>query len=62
MKQSDLNNYQPHAQSISMKLGRHIIAQLNDFAMKESMRRQQKVTMTELIKDAIKHTYPFIKD
>jgi len=62
MKQSDLNNYQPYPESITMKLGRHVIAQLRDFATKESMRRQQKITTTELIKDAIRHTYPFIKD
>ncbi len=62
MKHIDLNNYQPHPESITMKLGRHIIVQLKDYAVKESIRKQQKITTTELIKDAIRYTYPFIKD
>lgn len=62
MKQSDLNNYQPYPESITMKLGKHIIAQLKDHALKESIRRQQKIMVTDLIKEAIRHTYPFIKD
>ena len=62
MKQSDLNSYVPYPESITMKLGKHIIAQLKDYSIKESIRRQQRITTTELIKEAIKQTYPFIKD
>lgn len=62
MKQSDNNNYQAFPESITMKLGKNIIVQLRDLAMKQSMKRQEKITTTELIREAIKHTYPFIKD
>lgn len=48
----------PFAESVTVKLGRETIHRLRDFAMKESIRRMDNVSATDIIKEALKNTYP----
>lgn len=58
----DSNIYSEPSDTICLKLGRHIIKQLRDLATKESIRREDKVTTTLLMKEALLKTYPSILD
>lgn len=53
----------PNAQSITMKLGKLMIQELQNMATKESIKQMKNITTTELVKDALHKTYPaYISD
>lgn len=43
---------------ITIKLGRETVKGLRELSMKESVRRVQQITSADLIKEALKNTFP----
>lgn len=50
----------PSPESVTIRLGKESILRLRDLALKESIRRMANITTTELIKEALKNTYPAV--
>jgi hypothetical protein len=50
----------PSPESVTIRLGKDLILRLRDLAMKESVRRMTLITTTELIKEALKNTFPAV--
>ena len=44
--------------TMQLKLGKHTVSTLRRLSLKESIRRQAPVSMTDLIKEALLNTFP----
>jgi|HubBroStandDraft_6_1064221.scaffolds.fasta_scaffold1734377_1 hypothetical protein len=56
----DNSNFRVSPNVITIKLGNSIISKLRDLSFKESVRREKKVVVTDLIKEALKLAYPSV--
>lgn len=48
----------PASDSVTLKLGKNVVLRLRDLATKESIRRMEHISAADLIREALKNTYP----